>query len=47
MSFQDKLVNAITRFTNFKFVKCMQQGIVGAMNARNPYAKINAEMANT
>ena len=33
MSFQDKLVNAITRFTNFKFVKCMQQGIVGAMNA--------------
>ena len=33
MSFQDKLMNAVTKFTNFKFVRCMQQGIVACMNA--------------
>lgn len=33
MSFQDKLLNAVTKFTDFKFVKCMQQGITACMNA--------------
>ncbi len=30
---QEKVVPAVTKFSNFKFVKCMQTGIVACMNA--------------
>ena len=30
---QEKLIPAIAKFTSFKFVKCMQEGVVACMNA--------------
>lgn len=30
---QEKLMPAISKFTNFKFIKCMQEGVVACMNA--------------
>lgn len=33
MSFSDKVIELVTKFTNLKFVRCMQQGITACMNA--------------
>lgn len=33
MSFSDKVIEQVSKFTNLKFVRCMQQGITACMNA--------------